>query len=103
MSCAVLENHSLKCWGSNGAGALGLGDMNERGSAPGQMGDNLPALELGTGRSALAVSAGSAGACAILDDRTLKCWGQNGLRTLGVHGDQPGEMGDNLPVMDIGF
>ena len=34
--------------GSNADGALGLGDTIERGSLPGEMGDNLPALDLGT-------------------------------------------------------
>ena len=49
-TCALLVDTSLKCWGDNGAGELGLGDTNRRGDASGDMGDNLPAVDLGTGK-----------------------------------------------------
>ena len=41
-------------------GQLGLGDTNDRGDAPGEMGGNLPAVDLGTGRTATAITAGTA-------------------------------------------
>ena len=41
-SCALLEGGRLKCWGHNVEGELGLGDTNNRGDVPGEMGDNLP-------------------------------------------------------------
>ena len=47
-ACAILDDKSLKCWGSNYSGQLGLGDTNNRGDAPGEMGDNLPAVDLGS-------------------------------------------------------
>jgi hypothetical protein len=37
----------LKCWGLNDHGQLGLGDTEVRGDGPGEMGDALPAVELG--------------------------------------------------------
>jgi alpha-tubulin suppressor-like RCC1 family protein len=45
-SCAVLDNNELKCWGRNNYGQLGLGDMNNRGDGPGEMGDSLPYVQL---------------------------------------------------------
>ncbi len=101
-ACALLDNGRVKCWGSNNAGQLGLGDMDTRGDAPGEMGDALPYLDLGTGRTATAVAAGNSQACARLDDGSIKCWGNNQSGALGLgdsanRGDQPGEMGDALP------
>jgi hypothetical protein len=46
-TCALLDDHSMKCWGRNHIGQLGLGDTENRGDEPGEMGDNLPAVELG--------------------------------------------------------
>ena len=41
-TCALFGNGAVKCWGYNGFGQLGLGDMNDRGDEPNEMGDNLP-------------------------------------------------------------
>ncbi len=106
-TCAVLDNGALKCWGVNGSGELGYGDTTSRGDMAGQMGDNLPAVDLGTGRTAVAVSTGLSHTCAILDNNDLKCWGTNasgelGLGAAGNRGDAAGQMGDNLPALDLG-
>ncbi|MBL8777474.1 MAG: hypothetical protein JNK12_16145 [Acidimicrobiales bacterium] len=106
-TCAVLDNAQLRCWGSNTSGRLGLGDTANRGDDPGEMGDALPPVDLGAGRTATAVSAGDSSACAVLDDGRLKCWGSNGSGALGLgdtanRGDGPGEMGDDLPAVDLG-
>jgi hypothetical protein len=115
-TCAILEDHSLKCWGRNDSGQLGLDDAMERGSLPGDMGDSLPKVDLGTGRTAIAVAAGAAHTCALLDNHQVKCWGLNmdgelGLPGLdenrgdgaaGPLGTPAKEMGDNLPAVDLG-
>jgi len=106
-TCAVLDDGSVKCWGSNFSGRLGLGDTDNRGDAPGEMGDALPAVALGTGRTAVAVSVGTNPTCVVLDDGTVKCWGVNTTGELGQgdtdnRGDAPGEMGDALPAIDLG-
>ena len=70
------------------------------------MGDNLPAVNLGTGRMAKAISAGGSHTCAVLDDGFVKCWGRNegrlGIGYLNNRGDDPYEMGDKLPLVGFG-
>ncbi|MBL8625624.1 MAG: tandem-95 repeat protein [Myxococcales bacterium] len=106
-TCAVLDNGALKCWGANDFGQLGLGDTAYRGDGPGEMGDALPAVNLGTGRTALQVSAGGFHTCALLDNLTVKCWGRNDRGQLGLgdtanRGDGAGEMGNSLPAVALG-
>jgi alpha-tubulin suppressor-like RCC1 family protein len=106
-TCALLDDDTVKCWGYNGTGQLGLGDTNNRGDGPLEMGDNLPAVDLGTGRTAQALAASTFHTCALLDDGTVKCWGRNddgqlGLGDTNYRGDGPLEMGDNLPAVDLG-
>ena len=50
-TCAVFAGGRIKCWGSNTYGALGIGDETNRGDRPGQMGQNLPFVDLGAGRA----------------------------------------------------
>lgn len=106
-TCARLDDHSVKCWGPNNLGQLGLGDTNNRGGNPGDMGDNLPVVNLGTNRIALELAAGGVHTCARLDNNSVKCWGYNNMGQLGLgdtltRGDEPGEMGDNLPAVLLG-
>lgn len=117
-TCAILVDgnnaRSLKCWGRNVGGQLGLGDTNDRGDAPGEMGDLLPAVDLGSA-SPVQVSATAFNTCALLSDDSVKCWGNNGYGQLGLGvpggivcvvandcvGDNPGEMASLAPV-DLG-
>ena len=46
----------MKCWGYNLYGQLGQGDTETRGDVAGELGDALPPIDLGTGRTALAIS-----------------------------------------------
>jgi alpha-tubulin suppressor-like RCC1 family protein len=106
-TCALLNDSSVKCWGYNDYGQLGLGDTANRGDSAGEMGDNLPALSLGAGKTAIALASGSQHTCALLNDGSVKCWGYNDYGPLGLgdtanRGDSAGEMGESLPVVSLG-
>lgn len=106
-SCALLDNYSVKCWGLNSSGQLGIGSTQNKGDNTGEMGDSLPAVDLGVGRTAKVVVAGSANTCAILDNDSLKCWGVgtsgiNGKGNITTLGDNAAEMGDNLTPINFG-
>jgi alpha-tubulin suppressor-like RCC1 family protein len=105
--CARLDDGSVKCWGNNVYGQLGLGDTQTRGDGPGEMGANLPTVSLGSGRSAVQLTAGYAHNCARLDDGSAKCWGSNSSDELGLgdqqpRGGSPAQMGNNLPAINLG-
>lgn len=106
-NCALLDDGAVKCWGWNGWGQLGQGDTNDRGDEANEMGDELAPIDLGSGRKAIAVTAGVYHSCALLDDGAVKCWGYNGSGQVGagdttLHGDESGEMGANLSAIALG-
>jgi cysteine-rich repeat protein len=105
-TCALLDDGTTKCWGANSYGQLGLGDPNNRGAKGGEMGDILPPVDLGAGSTTLGLQGGGRHVCSILQDHRLKCWGRNNYGQIGIgaqgdRGDQPGEMGDNLPFVKV--
>jgi hypothetical protein len=111
-ACAVLNNDRIKCWGNNRSGKLGYEDTDARGDEADEMGDNLAFVDLGNDEQGQPlkvkwVEAGYDRTCAILMDGGLKCWGANGSAQAGYGhieniGDDPDEMGVNLPVIDLG-
>ena len=65
----------------------------------------LPSIDLGTGRTATAISTGNYHTCALLDNASVKCWGYNLYGQLGIGntthmGDNTGEMAV-LPSIDL--
>jgi hypothetical protein len=105
VTCALLSNSLVKCWGDYPL-VTGIGDDLPHGEYPGTMGDSLPFVNLGTGRTVLALAGSDGFQCALLDDGKVKCWGFNGgfsgLGDFGIHGEFPSDMGDNLPFLDLG-
>ena len=96
--CAIFEDSSLNCWGSNQKGQIGDGTDTDRMTMTG--------VDLGTGRKAVTVATGHAHTCATLDDATLKCWGDNAHGQLGISSTAdknsptlvPGLSGASAPV-----
>ena len=106
-TCAILDNDKVKCWGLNNSGQLGLGDRTvsmprrinkDRGDAPNEMGDHLNYVDLGgagTDYVATDIVSGDGHNCVILNDNSLKCWGRNtenqlklGYKSLFIHTPQ---------------
>ncbi|CAM9641828.1 unnamed protein product, partial [Choristocarpus tenellus] len=106
-TCAILSDSSLKCFGKNDKGQLGLGDTNNRGDEPLEMGDALPAVNLGVGRTAVSVMASGDFTCVILDTLKVTCWGAGEYGNLGLGstedlGTFANPLGPSLSVVDLG-
>eukprot|EP00439_Symbiodinium_sp_Y106_P023598 s3671_g2.t2 len=106
-TCALSRRGAVKCWGSSGYLGLGKYPGSYVGTGPGEMGDALPELDLGAKLPVLQLAAGDRHTCAVRVDGVVRCWGANLGGELGhgsteTAGDEPGEMGINLPVTDLG-
>lgn len=97
-ACALLDDRTIRCWGDAGSltGLTRPGNPSARGSSTGRLGygttqdigdDETPAaagpVNLGAGRTATAVAAGTSSTCALLDNATVRCWGGNTDGELG--------------------
>ncbi|MEW5945836.1 MAG: S8 family serine peptidase [bacterium] len=73
-TCALTNDGSVKCWGYNYFGQLGDGTTTTYNPTPVSV----------TGMSgAVAVSGGSVHTCALINDGSVKCWGDNYYGQLG--------------------
>jgi alpha-tubulin suppressor-like RCC1 family protein len=93
-ACALLDDGTVRCWGYNGNGQLGLGHRN--GIGDDEPADSAPTVRLG--QRAVAVAAGSYHTCALLDDGSVRCWGNNLSGQLGI--GTTNTIGDDEPALD---
>src|SRR5262249_14557368 len=77
-TCAILNDHTVRCWGFGGDGELGYGAVRSV-LSPSSVGP----VDLGPGRTAVAISAGGDHTCASLDNGSALCWGDNTYGQLG--------------------
>ncbi|MCX4246340.1 RCC1 domain-containing protein [Paraliomyxa miuraensis] len=78
-TCALLDDASVRCWGSNASGQLGLGQ-------PGPVGDDETPASVGpvlVGGPTHALVAGWFHTCALLDGGAVRCWGRGNNGRLG--------------------
>lgn len=76
-TCAVMADHTARCWGYNERGQLGDGSTSDHGSPVAV--SNLAGVDR--------LAAGYAHTCAVMMvDRTVQCWGQNARGELGAMG-----------------
>ncbi|MBU3914079.1 hypothetical protein KKA14_00925, partial [bacterium] len=78
-SCAVLDNgigFSVKCWGNNTSGQLGIGNNTGSYSTP-------QLLSLSSSYSPVQVDTGLDFSCALLSNRKVVCWGDGTNGKLG--------------------
>lgn len=98
-ACFVNDVGQLYCWGDGGDGRLGYGNVDD-------IGDDEPPLsggvvDVGAGRTVLAASAGGSTTCALLDNLTVRCWGEGGIIGAGTTenvGDD--ELPGTVPVVN---
>lgn len=84
--CALLNDKSIRCWGSNDNGQLGIGNRMPIGAKQTEMGSNLkPALSFEDGEPVQLVT-GYEHACAVLKNNSLKCWGSSVENATGLFG-----------------
>jgi alpha-tubulin suppressor-like RCC1 family protein/sugar lactone lactonase YvrE len=73
-ACAVTAAGAVWCWGDNANGQLGDGTTTQR---------LAPVNVLGLAAGAVSVATGHYHACALLDDGTVRCWGDNAHGQVG--------------------
>ena len=95
-TCAILDNGAVSCWGMGWHGQLG------NGGAPFKQNTPVLVSSFGSGRTALAISAGVFHTCAILDNGLVSCWGagtsQGGGGDYGQLGNG-GSTGSAVPTL----
>jgi alpha-tubulin suppressor-like RCC1 family protein len=80
-ACALRRDGAVRCWGSNDFGQLGDGTNAER---------DLPVAPAGLREKVVQIAAGDYHTCALLDDGSARCWGNNEEGQLGTGGiDRP--------------
>ena len=97
-TCAILDDHSVVCFGNGANGRLGNGGVGNacKDWNDGTCGDGLVRVNLGFARGAVDVAVGYDWACAVLDDGGVLCWGNNVGDTLGYESAAHGDVGDAL-------
>lgn len=76
--CVLTSAGGVQCWGGNGFGQLGDGTTSDR---------LVPVPVVGLASGVAAISVGYQHSCALMDDGSARCWGNNTLNQLGDGSD----------------
>lgn len=93
-TCAVREDGRAMCWGSGADGVRGHGAVDDLGDDELLDADSLHDVELG-GRRVVELALGARHGCALVDDGSVRCWGNNSRGQLGVP-DWQWSIGDGI-------
>jgi alpha-tubulin suppressor-like RCC1 family protein len=104
-TCAHLSDLSMRCWGKNDRGQLGVEDNDNRGDSPANSGTRLDEVKIKLPIKQMGV--GLNHSCAILINQTVYCWGQNSSGALGQgstldRGGRPGDLSEDLVPVALG-
>lgn len=75
-TCVLLTGGSIRCWGGNDSGQLGIGNTSSVNNA-----NNVSNLNLSNVTS---ISSGGSHTCALFNGGTVRCWGLNSSDQLGI-------------------
>ena len=107
-TAVLLDDGTVTAFGPNSNGQLGRGNTQQVGHSAtySARGAALVLAALPTNTKATKIACGDAYVCALLDDGTVRCWGNNGLNQLGNGntnsiGDGAGEMGNSLVAVRL--
>ena len=96
-TCSLLSDNKIVCFGDNNLGQLGNGTTNSN--------SNFNLTTVIDIDNAVDISLGREHACALLDDKTVKCWGNNQYGQLGngnfESSDSPVEVSDLSNVVSL--
>lgn len=94
-TCALLDSGDVVCWGLGSFGRLGYGNSSAVGvkETPAEVGP------VSLGGQAIAIAAGASHTCALLADRSLRCWGRGLYGVLGT--SATANIGDDEVPSDI--
>lgn len=96
-TCALLQNGSVRCWGRNDFGQLGVSSTTVYGNTSATAASMAPLVNL-SGATVLQLSAGAQHTCALLSTGGIRCWGRNDVGQLGNGTSGNGtNIGDNEP------
>ena len=109
-SCALFSDYkSIKCWGRNNFGQLGLGlpDTATLGVSPSTAPRNYGFVDTGSTEIIKEIKSMHWNTCALFNDGELKCWGRNTEGELGIESDTAtvgiteAQMGTNLVAVKV--
>jgi len=80
VTCGIRNDGGVACWGTNGVGNLGIGTIGGGYSGNYPTPQNVVGL---SGATVLSLSTTYATTCALLADKTVRCWGDNSSGQIG--------------------
>lgn len=91
-TCALTDAGSVFCWGRNDLRQLGQDATVTHSTTPVQVPGLPPVVQLSVGWN---------GACGVLADGTMRCWGENDSGQLGTGATSPAEGPVEPPIVEV--